>query len=417
MITQQLLPDNVDFVIYHNPCPDGMGSAFCAWKYLSTKYPNRDVTYYPASHGRLPPDVTGKNVLICDFSYKKDVLVDMIKKANSLLILDHHKSAEKKLENIEDVYKVFDMNHSGAVLTWMYFYPEKKIPLMIKYIEDRDIWTKKLPNTDAFASWFHTLPLEFEVYDQYLDDAYFEKMIETKGLSYYELNEHNIENSMTYVVPKFTKIGNKYYFVAYVNSTVLKSDIGNRVFKYFPYVDFSVIYSINDSSDSTSFSLRSTNDRADVSVIASSLGGGGHRNASGAGVNFVTNVLSGQVYGKSELYNNLERIYTDTLIIPNIEYNVVYMNSNVHKHRLGKYLLQDNKVEFILSKCKDKEHNDVKDKYDVAVIWNYDGMTNNTYFTIIFDNNLDEDKKGKFVEHFNVDGDICVREGLCTKLV
>ncbi len=25
----RLLPDNVDVVIYHHPCADGMGSAFC----------------------------------------------------------------------------------------------------------------------------------------------------------------------------------------------------------------------------------------------------------------------------------------------------------------------------------------------------------------------------------------------------
>lgn len=51
------------------------------------------------------------------------------------------------------------MTHSGAMLTWFYFFPEIEPPLLIKYIEDRDIWTKALPNTDDFSSWFYTLPL------------------------------------------------------------------------------------------------------------------------------------------------------------------------------------------------------------------------------------------------------------------
>lgn len=412
---QRLLPNDVNLVIYHHPCCDGMGCKFCAKTYFSTKYPDKNVIYYPTSHYKPPPDVTGKNVLICDFSYKKDILLDMISKANSLLILDHHKSAEKELEDIDDVYKVFDMNHSGAVLTWKYFFPDKEIPLMIKYIEDRDIWAKRLPNTDAFASWFHTLPLEFEVYDQYLDDAYFQKMIDTKGLSYYELNEHYIENCMNYVSPKFMKIGNKYYFVAYVNSTILKSDIGNRVFGRYPLVDFSAIYSINDWTDSTSFSLRSTNERADVSTIASSMGGGGHRNAAGMGVSFVTNRLPGQVYGGSELYDNLERIYTDKIAITDMNYEIVYMNSNVHKYKLGAYLLQTNKAPFILS---EKNSKDIKERYDIAVIWNYDGMTNTTYITIVFDSTLDKEKIRIFSEYFNVDEKNCImREGVYTKLV
>lgn len=119
-----LQPDEVDYVIYHHPCTDGFGSAFVAWKYLSARFPKRTVTYYPASIGASPPnDVTGRNVLICDYSYRKADLMDLIGKVNKLLILDHHKSAQKELSDVPSEYKVFDMHHSGAWLTWNFFFP------------------------------------------------------------------------------------------------------------------------------------------------------------------------------------------------------------------------------------------------------------------------------------------------------
>ena len=95
---QILKPEEVNFVIYHYPCSDGLISAFSAWKYFNNN--NNNITYYPAAYHKNPPNVKGKNVLICDFSYDYYVLLDMIKNANKLLIIDHHKTAEEKL-NIE----------------------------------------------------------------------------------------------------------------------------------------------------------------------------------------------------------------------------------------------------------------------------------------------------------------------------
>lgn len=156
---KDLQPDDVTDVIFHDPCSDGRASELSARKYLSEKFPDRIVRYYPMSIGDLPPEgLENKNVLICDYSYKRDVLKDLLSKVNKLLIIDHHKSAEKDLAEIDEKHKIFLMDFSGAMLTWFYFYPKIKPPLLIKYIQDRDIWTKKLPHTDDFVSWFYTLP-------------------------------------------------------------------------------------------------------------------------------------------------------------------------------------------------------------------------------------------------------------------
>jgi len=116
-----------NIIIYHKNCNDGFGSALVAW----LKFKDNAI-YYPAHHYTAPPSVKNMNVYICDFSYKKDILEDMIKSSNSLIVIDHHKTAESELEKIDSKYKIFDMNHSGAVLTWKYFFPEKKNTITIR---------------------------------------------------------------------------------------------------------------------------------------------------------------------------------------------------------------------------------------------------------------------------------------------
>jgi len=411
--TKELQPNEVDVVIYHDPCSDGTGSGYVAWKYFTTNFPNKEITYYPMMIGSSPPSqLENKNVLICDYSYKKDVLINLLTKVNKLLIIDHHKSAEKDLQDIDDKYKIFHMGHSGAMLTWFYFYGDIKPPLMIEYIQDRDIWTKKLSNTDDFASWFYTLPIKFEEYDKYLDDNVLLEMIKTKGISFGELNNYYINQSIDHVVPKFCKIKNKYYFVAYVNSTVCKSDIGNQIFNKFPLVDFSVAYSINDNSNSTSFSLRSTDKHADVSEIAFSLGAGGHRNASGLRLDHITNHMPGKTYDTGQLYKLLDKIYFGNLEHDNKELYVTYLNSSLYKYEFATYLMQKkytdkDKYDVQVSEnlYKIKNNSDEKHKSDIIIIFDYDIQNNVTEFNVLFDESFTNDIKKDILSKYTNDFD------------
>lgn len=402
---KSMLPSDVDYVIYHDPCVDGTGSGYVAWSYLSSRFPTRDVIYCAAQIGAAIPDnIDGRNVLICDYSYKKHVIVELLKRVNKLLIIDHHKSAEKELSDIDEQYKIFDMNHSGAMLTWMYFYPTIDAPMLIKYIEDRDIWTKKLYKTEEFTAWFYTLPHEFQEYHKYIDDTLLMKMIEEKGTSFVELNEYNISESVSYAAPKFMKIKDSYYFVAYVNSTTLKSDIGNKIFTQYPYIDFSVVYSINDWDNSSSFSLRSTDKHVDTSVISTSLGGGGHRNASGAKSSYVTNTLPGTVYDIGGLYSRLGEIYTDTLVIGTTSYNVVYYPSTLHSKKLATWLLQI-KYDDIQECQAIIMHRDGTinyNAYHIAIGVSYNPRENYTHFTVVFCKTITEDTKKHIYKWFTV---------------
>lgn len=399
-----LNPDDVDFIIYHNPCSDGTGSAWVAWKYLTDKHPERQVVYYPTNYGRPPPDVTGRNVLICDFSYKAPVLLNMIQSAKNLYVIDHHKTASKDLMQISDNYKLFDMDRSGAMLTWMYFFPFIKPPLMIEYIQDRDIWTNKLPLIEAFASWFWTLEHDVVLYDKFSDDNLFMNMINTQGVAMLAKDQNYIQQATPYGSVKFQKIDNKFLFVAYLNTTVLKSDIGNSVITRFKYADFAAVYSINDYNDSTSFSLRSTDDHFDCSSVATTsfLNGGGHRNASGIKLPYVTNTLPGVVFDNNRLYQNLEKINYDVNFM-NI-FNVVYACSQSYQKELGIYLLQDKYEEQLknqegvisvqestsIFRIRD-ELPDLNIRFHIAAVWSYDPNRDQTCYQLILDRSLSQE--------------------------
>ena len=374
---------DIDFVIYHGSCVDGFGSALAVKQFFTQNNIKKNITYHAGYFSNPPPNVENKNVLICDFSYNKETMLDLILSSKNLLIIDHHKSAESALKDIPDENKYFDINHSGAYLTWKYFFPDDDVPLLIKYIEDNDIWIKKMPYTCEVSSFIQSLPFEFNEYEKLLDDTYLNNTVIPVGCGMYKQNEYYIKQAVKKATPKFIMIDNKYYFVCFLNTSILKSEIGNKVFTEYTLCDFSAMYSINDfKKNETIFSLRSENNRTDVSIIASKFGGGGHRNAAGVLVNYVCNMLPCIEIHGSELYKQLSNIYF-TNEFPFFQTNDnnennellygVYLNSSNNKYEFGKYLLQSNKDILIcenIAKIKNIDYNKEKN-ITYSLIWSY----------------------------------------------
>ncbi|HEY9460031.1 MAG TPA: phosphoesterase, partial [Paralcaligenes sp.] len=77
--------------IYHGKCADGFTAAW------AVKCALGDIEFYPGVYQEPPPEVTGRDVIIVDFSYKRPVLVEMAAVARSILVLDHHKTAAEDL--------------------------------------------------------------------------------------------------------------------------------------------------------------------------------------------------------------------------------------------------------------------------------------------------------------------------------
>lgn len=391
-------PKEVDTLLYHGDCVDGFTCAFVCYYYMKTQNKKKRVTFIPCQHQKPPPNVSGKNVLICDFSYKYDVLKNMLNNANKLAILDHHASAEKDLKNINHSHKMFDKSHSGAYITWAYFFGEENVPLFVRYVEDNDIWAKRMPNTKAFTSYIFNLPKTFDIYEKLLDDSYISNTVIPMGEGMQKQNDSYINDGVKKAAMTFMLIDSKLYFIASVNTSILKSEIGNAIFNLYPNANFAICHSQNSFTGETYLSLRSMDTATDVEVIASKFGGGGHRNAAGLSV-FGSDTLPGIFLDRYQCYNIIQRIKirTQLLIDKETELNIAYLNSTQHKRHLGSYLLQTRYTEIFEGETREISEgcniirNKIKDAsyyigLDLACIYYYDDCDDSTYFSIISHN-------------------------------
>jgi len=255
-----------EYVLYHRGCDDGFGAAYAAWRALGD-----EAIYIPCSYGEPPPEMTyGAKVTLVDFSYKRDVLLDLRKNHPDLMVIDHHKTAAEDLEGLDFAY--FDMEHSGAILAWMHWHgPAHTAPELLKYVEDRDLWRKALPDSDEVTAGLRSYDQNFEMWDRFVL-AFLAQ--DGRAILRY------IQRQVDYIIEHKFRWGQiKGYRVPLVNSPVFQSEIGQRLCGLYGHVLFAATY--HDRKDGLrEFSLRSL-PGFDVSEIAKAMGGGGHENSAG----------------------------------------------------------------------------------------------------------------------------------------
>ena len=66
-------------------------------------------------------------------------------RAGSTRVLDHHATAAEDLAGLPFV--TIDLDRSGAVLAWEHFHPGRPVPLLLRYVQDRDLWRWALPRS------------------------------------------------------------------------------------------------------------------------------------------------------------------------------------------------------------------------------------------------------------------------------
>ncbi len=258
--------------IYHGNCADGFGAAWVVRKALGA------IDFHPGTYQDAPPDVTGKDVIMVDFSYKRPVLLEMAAKAEHVLILDHHKSAAADLVDLpSNVETHFDMDRSGAMLAWDHFFPEQAPPRLLLHIEDRDLWRFRLPGTREIQANLFSYPFDFDVWGELMADP-IENLV-YDGTAIERKHFQDIRNLLP-VVTREMVIGGHRVPVANLPVT-MTSDAGHQLAEGFP---FAACYW--DTPQGRVFSLRSRDDGMDVSRIAQMYGGGGHAHAAGFRVNY-----------------------------------------------------------------------------------------------------------------------------------
>lgn len=302
-----------DYIIFHRGCLDGFAGFFIFIKCLSIQNQIKKFPYiYPDNpdSNDIPPNISDKKVLIIDVAYKKHTLEEIIKKAKHVTHIDHHVTIRNDVIELESLYKdkfisVYDINESGASLTWLYFQDKlecfsESMPNFIKYIRDNDIGTWKLKNTMAFII---SLRIHYALEPTYqnvkkwsslFDKNEVDRLIK-KGNVYlrYEnylllqnFKRYSLENFPSELVYNdhsdfFTKSGQ--YKVAVIcgsgcpSTTILGKYIVDKV-----NCDFCILWTLNLRKKKIILSFRSR--KTDVGKIAHLFGGGGHEFAASCAI-------------------------------------------------------------------------------------------------------------------------------------
>lgn len=255
----------VPLVLYHASCADG----FCAAWVARLAMPPAECV--PVHYGQEPPDVTGREVYIVDFSYKRPTLELMNGLAESLIVLDHHKTAQAELDGLE--YCRFDMGKSGGRLAWEYFYPGEPSPWLVDYTEDRDLWRWKLPRSREVSAALASHPHDYSLWNLWGHTVAPPTSLVMEGEAILRYQAQQVESACRNAY-EIELAGHK---VLAVNTTTLTSEVAGKLAEGRP---FGAAFFIR-ADGKKQWSLRSRDGGIDVSEVAKAHGGGGHRNAAG----------------------------------------------------------------------------------------------------------------------------------------
>ena len=259
------------YVLYHDHCPDGFGAAWAFHRTLGCQECGQPTTYLPQSYGDpMPWMEPGSRLFILDFSYPRETILELQRTHESAILLDHHKTAAEELQGVPHCH--IDQSHSGAYLAWQYANPAEKPPGLILYVQDRDLWEWKLPNSREVSEAIASYPNTFAAWDSFDVGALAQ---EGTGILRY----------MRTQVDKLVSMASRQTVggrpdIPVVNTSLMVSEACEALLNKYPDAPFTAAYS--QTGGQTRWSLRSRNtEDTDVSQIAKEFRGGGHKNAAG----------------------------------------------------------------------------------------------------------------------------------------
>ena len=259
--------------IYHGCCADGFTAAWVVW----TWYGEGHVEFHAATHGGPPPAVEDREVYCVDFSYPRPVIEAMARHATKLTVIDHHITAAQELEGVirNDgvVDGTFDMEKSGCLLTWEWFFKDREPPQALLAVSDRDLWKFELPWTREIFSALTSYPYEFAIWNTLMEADRLDALRQ-EGIALGRKQQKDIAETIAAGRHLITIAG---HTVPACNvPSPWASDAGHILAQGHP---FAACFWID--GEKIAFSLRSALDGLDVSEIAKRFGGGGHQHAAG----------------------------------------------------------------------------------------------------------------------------------------
>lgn len=280
-------------VVYHHPCLDGMASRYAAWKHFGNK-----ATYIEGAY-EAELDLmkfANKRVYCVDFSYKCEDAKMILSVCKKLHVLDHHVTANdemvklySKVQDDKDLAPKLNYSYnpsqSGAGIVWEAFHKEP-LPKVLEHIQDRDLWRFNLENTKEICCYMSSLDYDFKKWVKAIEKESYREIL-SKGQSIRAkeiadiqkiIDEAEVTNLHGYEVPVITNCPKHYVSEACHKMLRRKVENGSWTESDKPYP-----FSANKSWNGKGWlwSLRSEEGGINVGELAQSLGGGGHKYASG----------------------------------------------------------------------------------------------------------------------------------------
>lgn len=256
-------------VLYHAECTDGFGAAWAAHKHFGN-----NAEYIPVEHQNpLPEGLQNKEIYLVDFTYPKEITEQLAADNKRVTAIDHHVSIADVTRATQD--GVFSNEHSGAMLAWQFFHPDKEPPFLLRIIEDHDLHRFAIAETKDVIDWMDLFDFEFAVFDRIasnLDDETSRARAIEQGQLIRQYQEKMVERLVANTASEVTIGG---YQAGAVNTEQYHSEVATALAATYP---IGIAWRVRPHG--TYVSLRSEG-KVDVAKLAGSYGGGGHANSAG----------------------------------------------------------------------------------------------------------------------------------------
>ena len=284
--------------IYHSIDIDGWMSAAITAKYYREKYNN--ITLYPYNYND-EIDINEMieefdTIITVDVSLELDDIEKIFNsKTTNFIYIDHHK------RKIEEVFKrFFDRRFihkintadepkdrlAACELTWQYFYPNDKMPELIKQLGAYDSFRLESFNEEEKMRTFYIqYGARAYIYDVnsangylYTNDNDTVQMFDIVGRGIY--NYLKVQGRETFKKDSIITVLEDINGISYMAKAVNIDRFNPKSFDLnIDNCEIIIVYKI--SNKFINVSIYPNNDKIDASLIAKNYGGGGHKGAAG----------------------------------------------------------------------------------------------------------------------------------------
>ena len=269
-------------ICFHHNDADGRCSAAIVKRWHQTRAFNERLIFVEMDYARpVPIELIecGEAVVIVDFSFKPaDMQATMAITDANVIWCDHHATAKDYGYYVPGVRDFSDKGMAGCECTWKFCFPNEKTPNWIRVLGDYDAW--RMQEKDLCLPFYEGLKLEdqrpnglWSVWESLFEDT-------TDGTADWivERGRTAIEYRNNYCGELRTAFGYATTIRGHSAYALNAQRFGSQGFgdKFTEYpVCIAYIY------DGRKFTISLYSESIDVSAIAKSFGGGGHKGAAG----------------------------------------------------------------------------------------------------------------------------------------